>query len=178
MPCELNHTMVQEGHARLQAHSHRCAVDFHKNVVGQVLARIHVHQVLDGADLARLARAPREHGARLVRPDHHVLRTVPEGDVSAVELLKALGEELRRALLDPVGQVAMAAPGTDQRGRREHGDPLERRALDDAAAGRAEGLDVAIEEGTSGLEAITRVASGGAEFGFADINALDRTSVV
>jgi len=39
---------------------------------------------------------------------------------------------------------------------------------------RAEGLDVAIEEGTSGLEAITRVASGGAEVGFADINALIR----
>lgn len=39
---------------------------------------------------------------------------------------------------------------------------------------RAEGLDVAIEEGTSGLEAITRVASGSAEVGFADINALIR----
>ena len=39
---------------------------------------------------------------------------------------------------------------------------------------RAEGLDVAIEEGTSGLEAITRVASGTYELGFADINALIR----
>jgi NitT/TauT family transport system substrate-binding protein len=39
---------------------------------------------------------------------------------------------------------------------------------------RAEGLDVAIEEGTSGLEAITSVASGGAEVGFTDINALIR----
>jgi NitT/TauT family transport system substrate-binding protein len=39
---------------------------------------------------------------------------------------------------------------------------------------RAEGLDVAIEEGTSGLEAITRVASGSTEIGFADINALIR----
>ncbi|HEY6259051.1 MAG TPA: ABC transporter substrate-binding protein [Xanthobacteraceae bacterium] len=39
---------------------------------------------------------------------------------------------------------------------------------------RAEGLDVAIEEGASGLEAITRVASGTYELGFADINALIR----
>jgi NitT/TauT family transport system substrate-binding protein len=39
---------------------------------------------------------------------------------------------------------------------------------------RAEGLDVALEEGTSGLEAIARVASGSAEIGFADINALIR----
>jgi len=37
-----------------------------------------------------------------------------------------------------------------------------------------EGLDVTIEEGTSALDAITRVASGAYEFGFADINALIR----
>lgn len=39
---------------------------------------------------------------------------------------------------------------------------------------RAEGLDIAVEEGTAGLEAITRVAAGGYELGFADINALIR----
>ena len=39
---------------------------------------------------------------------------------------------------------------------------------------RAEGLDVAIEEGASGLESISRVASGTYELGFADINALIR----
>jgi|SRR5215471_10010650 len=39
---------------------------------------------------------------------------------------------------------------------------------------RAEGLDVPIEEGASGLEAISRVASGAYELGFADINALIR----
>ena len=39
---------------------------------------------------------------------------------------------------------------------------------------RSEGLDVTIEEGTSGLDPITRVASGGYELGFADINALIR----
>jgi NitT/TauT family transport system substrate-binding protein len=39
---------------------------------------------------------------------------------------------------------------------------------------RNEGLDVTVEEGASGLESITRVASGGYELGFADINALIR----
>jgi NitT/TauT family transport system substrate-binding protein len=39
---------------------------------------------------------------------------------------------------------------------------------------RGEGLDVTIEEGASALEPITRVASGGYELGFADINALIR----
>jgi NitT/TauT family transport system substrate-binding protein len=39
---------------------------------------------------------------------------------------------------------------------------------------RGEGLDVTIEEGTSGLDPITRVASGSYELGFADINALIR----
>jgi NitT/TauT family transport system substrate-binding protein len=39
---------------------------------------------------------------------------------------------------------------------------------------RAEGLDVTIEEGASALEPITRVATGGYELGFADINALIR----
>jgi NitT/TauT family transport system substrate-binding protein len=39
---------------------------------------------------------------------------------------------------------------------------------------RSEGLDVTIEEGASALDPITRVASGGYEFGFADINALIR----
>ena len=39
---------------------------------------------------------------------------------------------------------------------------------------RGEGLDVTIEEGTSGLDTITRVAAGGYELGFADINALIR----
>lgn len=39
---------------------------------------------------------------------------------------------------------------------------------------RAEGLDVAIEEGASGKEAISRVASGTHELGLADINALIR----
>jgi len=39
---------------------------------------------------------------------------------------------------------------------------------------RSEGLDVTIEEGSSALEPITRVASGGYELGFADINALIR----
>jgi NitT/TauT family transport system substrate-binding protein len=39
---------------------------------------------------------------------------------------------------------------------------------------RSEGLDVTIEEGASALEPITRVASGGYELGFADINALIR----
>ena len=39
---------------------------------------------------------------------------------------------------------------------------------------RNEGLDVTIEEGSSALEPITRVASGGYELGFADINALVR----
>jgi NitT/TauT family transport system substrate-binding protein len=39
---------------------------------------------------------------------------------------------------------------------------------------RAEGLDVAIEEGASALDPITRVASGAYEFGLADINALIR----
>jgi NitT/TauT family transport system substrate-binding protein len=37
---------------------------------------------------------------------------------------------------------------------------------------RNEGLDVTVEEGASALESITRVASGGYELGFADINAL------
>jgi NitT/TauT family transport system substrate-binding protein len=39
---------------------------------------------------------------------------------------------------------------------------------------RSEGLDVTIEEGTSALDPITRVASGGYELGLADINALIR----
>jgi len=39
---------------------------------------------------------------------------------------------------------------------------------------RSEGLDVTVEEGASALEPITRVASGGFELGFADINALIR----
>jgi NitT/TauT family transport system substrate-binding protein len=39
---------------------------------------------------------------------------------------------------------------------------------------RSEGLDVTIEEGASALDPITRVASGGYELGFADINALIR----
>ena len=39
---------------------------------------------------------------------------------------------------------------------------------------RTEGLDVAVEEGTSAIEPITRVAAGGSELGFADINALIR----
>ena len=39
---------------------------------------------------------------------------------------------------------------------------------------RAEGLDVPIEEGAGGLEAISRVASGAYELGLADINALIR----
>jgi NitT/TauT family transport system substrate-binding protein len=39
---------------------------------------------------------------------------------------------------------------------------------------RAEGLDVAVEEGASAIESIARVASGSAELGFADINALIR----
>jgi NitT/TauT family transport system substrate-binding protein len=39
---------------------------------------------------------------------------------------------------------------------------------------RDEGLDVTIEEGTSALDPITRVASGGFELGLADINALIR----
>jgi NitT/TauT family transport system substrate-binding protein len=39
---------------------------------------------------------------------------------------------------------------------------------------RSEGLDVTVEEAASGLESITRVASGGYELGFADINALIR----
>jgi NitT/TauT family transport system substrate-binding protein len=39
---------------------------------------------------------------------------------------------------------------------------------------RDEGLDVAVEEGTSALEPITRVATGSSELGFADINALIR----
>jgi len=39
---------------------------------------------------------------------------------------------------------------------------------------RSEGLDVAIEEGASPLDPITRVASGAYELGFADINALIR----
>jgi NitT/TauT family transport system substrate-binding protein len=39
---------------------------------------------------------------------------------------------------------------------------------------RAEGLDVTVEEGASGLEAITRVATGGYDLGFVDINALIR----
>jgi NitT/TauT family transport system substrate-binding protein len=39
---------------------------------------------------------------------------------------------------------------------------------------RSEGLDVTVEEGASALEPITRVASGGYELGFADINALIR----
>jgi NitT/TauT family transport system substrate-binding protein len=39
---------------------------------------------------------------------------------------------------------------------------------------RGEGLDVTIEEGASALDPITRVASGGYELGFADINALIR----
>jgi NitT/TauT family transport system substrate-binding protein len=39
---------------------------------------------------------------------------------------------------------------------------------------RSEGLDVTIEEGTSALDPITRVAAGGYELGFADINALIR----
>jgi NitT/TauT family transport system substrate-binding protein len=39
---------------------------------------------------------------------------------------------------------------------------------------RSEGLDVTIEEGASALDPITRVASGGIELGFADINALIR----
>jgi NitT/TauT family transport system substrate-binding protein len=39
---------------------------------------------------------------------------------------------------------------------------------------RNEGLDVTVEEGASGLESITRVASGAYELGFADINALIR----
>jgi NitT/TauT family transport system substrate-binding protein len=37
---------------------------------------------------------------------------------------------------------------------------------------RSEGLDVTIEEGTNALDPIARVASGGYELGFADINAL------
>jgi NitT/TauT family transport system substrate-binding protein len=39
---------------------------------------------------------------------------------------------------------------------------------------RSEGLEVTIEEGSGALDPITRVASGGYEFGFADINALIR----
>jgi NitT/TauT family transport system substrate-binding protein len=39
---------------------------------------------------------------------------------------------------------------------------------------RGEGLDVTIEEGASALDPITRVAAGGYELGFADINALIR----
>jgi NitT/TauT family transport system substrate-binding protein len=39
---------------------------------------------------------------------------------------------------------------------------------------RNEGLDVTIEEGASALDPITRVATGGFELGFADINALIR----
>ena len=39
---------------------------------------------------------------------------------------------------------------------------------------RSEGLDVTIEEGSGALDPITRVASGGYELGFADINALIR----
>ncbi|HLH97610.1 MAG TPA: ABC transporter substrate-binding protein [Xanthobacteraceae bacterium] len=39
---------------------------------------------------------------------------------------------------------------------------------------RDEGLDVAVDEGATALEPITRVASGGHELGFADINALIR----
>lgn len=39
---------------------------------------------------------------------------------------------------------------------------------------RAEGLDVTVEEGAGGLEAITRVATGGYDLGFVDINALIR----
>jgi NitT/TauT family transport system substrate-binding protein len=39
---------------------------------------------------------------------------------------------------------------------------------------RSEGLDVTVEEGASALDPITRVASGGYELGFADINALIR----
>jgi NitT/TauT family transport system substrate-binding protein len=39
---------------------------------------------------------------------------------------------------------------------------------------RSEGLDVTIEEGASALDPISRVASGGSELGFADINALIR----
>jgi NitT/TauT family transport system substrate-binding protein len=39
---------------------------------------------------------------------------------------------------------------------------------------RSEGLDVTIEEGASALDPITRVASGGTELGFADINAVIR----
>jgi NitT/TauT family transport system substrate-binding protein len=39
---------------------------------------------------------------------------------------------------------------------------------------RSEGLDVTIEEGSSALEPITRVAAGGYELGFADINAFIR----
>jgi NitT/TauT family transport system substrate-binding protein len=38
----------------------------------------------------------------------------------------------------------------------------------------SEGLDVTVEEGASALDPITRVASGGYEFGFADVNALIR----
>jgi len=39
---------------------------------------------------------------------------------------------------------------------------------------RSEGLEVTIEEGASALDPITRIVSGGYEFGFADINALIR----
>jgi NitT/TauT family transport system substrate-binding protein len=39
---------------------------------------------------------------------------------------------------------------------------------------RSEGLEVTIEEGTGALDPITRIVSGGYEFGFADINALIR----
>jgi NitT/TauT family transport system substrate-binding protein len=39
---------------------------------------------------------------------------------------------------------------------------------------RGEGLDIAVEEGASALDPITRVASGAADLGFADINALIR----
>jgi NitT/TauT family transport system substrate-binding protein len=39
---------------------------------------------------------------------------------------------------------------------------------------RSEGLDVTVEEGAGALDPITRVASGGYELGFADINALIR----
>ena len=94
----------------------------------------------------------------------------------------------RRHTIARVGCVCLLGAATALLAATAQAQTPIRLALDEALEGpgpffllpqdrgfyRAEGLDVTVEEGASGLEAINRVATGGYELGFVDINALIR----
>src|SRR5437773_9788694 len=107
LPGKLDHAMIQEWHACLQAHPHACAVHLDQNVVWQIGHHVQVHHALREIRERRPLTFVCQKRRGLRSANYQRGRRFPMGHESSVERFRTLGDQ---QVSKPVNLVSRVPP--------------------------------------------------------------------